>query len=289
MVAFGILTNHFAIADINLDFSNYRVGTAATIKIMGGVISAGDIDKGRSSVTSGQSPSNTAIVTNIFNTESGGGNVVQYFATLGGQTCPANFDPSRLSDTDYDILAQWINGIVAQQNTMTYYNGIIPSYDYYKYPGVRWMGFNCVSASGQWFRTVIPTEGVAIIVPPPQEGEKSVCTLNSQNLNLSYSSATLNVDGLSQSASLVVSCSSGDAKNYNLKLTGSNVTNGRLNFGNGVSAQISLNGTQVQANGSGIQLNSLVSGSININSVLSGVATTPGTTNANGVLILDAL
>lgn len=132
----------------------------------------------------------------------------------------------------------------------------------------------------------IPISEFKVINPP---NPTSVCSLNSQNLNLNYSSTSLNVDGLTQSTSLAVSCTSGDAKNYQLRLTGSNVTSGRLNFGNGVSAQVSLNGTQVNANGAAISLNGLTSRNISVSATLAGTASSSGVTNANGVLVLDAL
>ncbi len=132
----------------------------------------------------------------------------------------------------------------------------------------------------------IPVNDVVITNPP---NPKSVCSLNSQNLNLNYSSTSLNVNGLTQSTSLSVSCTAGTAQNYQLRLTGTNVTNGRLNFGNGVSAQVSLNGTQVSANGSGISLNGLTSSSIPVSASLVGNATVSGVTLASGVLVLDAL
>lgn len=127
------------------------------------------------------------------------------------------------------------------------------------------------------------------VVNPPEENQSAVCNLNSQNLNLSYSAASLDVNGLSKSTNLVINCTAGDAQNYTLKLTGSNVTNGRLNFGNGVSAQVSLNGTPVAANGVGISLNGLTSQTLPVSASLVGTASGPGVTNANGVLVLDAL
>ncbi|EPO5266768.1 hypothetical protein ACUBYX_003751 [Providencia rettgeri] len=127
-----------------------------------------------------------------------------------------------------------------------------------------------------------------IINPPFPPVTPSVCSL-SNNVILSYSSSTLNVNGLSQSAYLGVSCTNGTAKDYTLRLTGSNVSGGRLSFGNNVSAQVYLNGTSVSANGSGIRLNSLTSQGISVRADLIGTAATSGTTTANGVLILDAL
>lgn len=124
---------------------------------------------------------------------------------------------------------------------------------------------------------------------PPELGQSSVCSLNGQNLNLNYSSTSLNVTGLTQNTSLSVSCTTGDAQNYDLKLVGSNVVNGRLNFGNGVSAQVFLNGTPIQANGESISLNGLTSLSIPLSATLFGTAESSGVTNANGVLVLNAL
>ncbi|QIC17293.1 hypothetical protein [Providencia vermicola] len=117
----------------------------------------------------------------------------------------------------------------------------------------------------------------------------SSCSLNSQNLNLNYSSSSLKAEGLEKSTRLNISCTSGTARNYQLRLTASNATNGLLNFGNGVSAQVSLNGIQVNANGTGISLNNLVNSTIAVNAKLKGSATKSGVSKANGILVLDAL
>lgn len=150
------------------------------------------------------------------------------------------------------------------------------------------VALDCVDrVNNKWIRLSL-NQGNDLVIKPPA-GAYSTCSLNSQNLNLNYSSTNLNVNGLTQSTNLTVSCTVGAAQDYQLRLTGTNVTNGRLNFGNGVSAQVSLNGTQVSANGSGIRLNSLTSLSIPIRADLIGTATNSGTTTASGVLILDAL
>lgn len=125
--------------------------------------------------------------------------------------------------------------------------------------------------------------------PPIPELTGSVCSLNSQQINLSYSSTSTNVSGLRQNTNLTVSCTAGKPQNYKLRLTGTNVTDGRLNFGNGVSAQVSLNGTQVAANGTGISLNGLTSQTLPVSASLVGTASAPGVTNANGVLVLEVL
>lgn len=125
--------------------------------------------------------------------------------------------------------------------------------------------------------------------PPIPELTGSVCSLNSQQINLSYSSTNTNVSGLRQNANLTVSCTAGEPQDYKLRLTGTNVTDGRLNFGNGVSAQVLLNGTQVAANGTGISLNGLTSQTLPVSASLVGTASAPGVTNANGILVLEAL
>ncbi|EOE0525395.1 hypothetical protein ACJ8VI_003953 [Providencia stuartii] len=125
--------------------------------------------------------------------------------------------------------------------------------------------------------------------PPIPELTGSVCSLNSQQIELSYQSTTTNVSGLSKDGALSVLCTSGTPQNYQLKLTGNDVNNGNLNFGNGVSAQVSLNGIQVQANGPGIQLNNLVSQTIPVSATLMGNASVSGVSKATGILVLEAL
>ncbi len=125
--------------------------------------------------------------------------------------------------------------------------------------------------------------------PPIPELTGSVCSLNSQQIELSYQSTTTNVSGLRKDGALSVLCTSGTPQNYQLKLTGNNVTNGNLNFGNGVSAQVSLNGIQVQANGPEIQLNNLTSQTIPVSATLMGDASVSGVSQATGILILEAL
>lgn len=143
--------------------------------------------------------------------------------------------------------------------------------------------------SGRFASSYSCTPGGENVTPLPDPDPESICSLNSQNLNLNYSSTNLNVDGLTQNTYLVVSCSSGDAKDYQLKLTGSNVTNGRLDFDNGVSAQVSLNGIQVQANGPGIQLNNLISQTIPVSATLTGTAAASGVSKTTVILVLEAL
>lgn len=208
---------------------------------------------------------------------------------------PANVISLRASGLSYDVLpgnlaacnASSIQQFVSQVNAWLsaglVLHGNITSQDI----GNRaTLTLASVCTTRYWFVAHGLTDAVEIVNPP---NPKSVCTLNSQNLNLNYSSTSLNVNGLTQSTNLYVSCTSGNAQNYQLRLTGSNVTSGRLNFGNGVTAQVSLNGTQVSANSSGISLNGLTSRNVSVSATLVGSASTSGITNANGVLVLDAL
>ncbi|MCW2256095.1 hypothetical protein M2263_002186 [Providencia alcalifaciens] len=226
-----------------------------------------------------------------------------YMSALANQWCPVgtNFSCVRtespgMSCSESEMIiaraqsVEWANSIVAQSPRLTwstaYGTGTTTSLPTAlsrvfrthfqcrdRTPPQRWV---TISSYQSW------------IVIPEYPTDKSVCSLSS-DINITFSSTSLNVSGLTQSTNLMITCTNGDAKDYQLKLTGSNVTNGRLNFGNGVSAQVSLNGTQVQANGPGISLNKLTGGSIPVSATLAGTASGPGVTNANGVLILDAL
>lgn len=130
--------------------------------------------------------------------------------------------------------------------------------------------------------------GEVEIVNPPAPAP-SLCSLNNQTINMNMSKNELNVTGLTGSGNVNILCSSGTPSNYTLRLTGSNVVDGRLSFGNGVSAQITLNGTQVAANGPRITLPNLGTTSLPLSASLVGTASAPGVTNANGILVLEAL
>lgn len=129
-------------------------------------------------------------------------------------------------------------------------------------------------------------KGIEVVNPP---GEiKSVCSFTN-DVSFTFNASSLDVNGLTHSKNLNISCTPGTSRNYTLRLTGTSVINGRLNFGNGVSAQISINGHSVSANGSGVTLNNLVNQDIPLSATLVGGGSGPGVTNASGVLVLDAL
>lgn len=131
--------------------------------------------------------------------------------------------------------------------------------------------------------------GGEVEVENPPATPPSLCSLNNQTINMNMSKNELNVNGLTDTGTVNISCTSGTPSNYTLRLTGSNVVDGRLSFGNGVSAQITLNGTQVAANGARITLPNLATTSLPLSASLVGTASAPGVTNANGILVLEAL
>lgn len=223
-----------------------------------------------------------------------------YVSALGSQWCPVNTNfscirssQSNCSESEEALAkkqgAEWANSILSKTSRLTWTHDSIwseASAPPHEIGEIFRVHFQC--------RDRTPPQNWVLIasykpwkVNPSVPPNTSVCSLNSQNLNLNYSSASLNVNGLTQSTNLNVTCGTGDAQDYQLKLTGTNVTNGRLNFLNGVSAQVSLNGTQVQANGSGIQLNGLTTRSISVSATLMGTAATSGPSGASGILVLD--
>lgn len=132
----------------------------------------------------------------------------------------------------------------------------------------------------------VGTRDIEVENPPGQT--KSVCSIVN-DLSFTFNSTSLIVAGMSQSKNLTIACTGGTPSNYTLRMTGANVSNGRLNFSNGVSAQMSINGSSIAANGTGIAFNELTSTSVSVSASLVGTASGPGVTNANGILVLEAL
>ncbi len=186
--------------------------------------------------------------------------------------------------------AEWVNSILSQNPRLTwsslYGMGTEPSVPA-GLSQVFQTHFQCRdrTAPQKWI-TISSHIPYAVIPNPPDD--ESVCSLLS-DINVKFTSTELNVNGLSSTQALSINCTSGSAQNYQLKLTGNDVTNGRLNFNNGVSGQVFFNGTQVQANGTGIQLNNLTSSTISVGVTLYGTASVSGISNAVGILVLDAL
>lgn len=271
-------------ATITIDMANYKnyvtIGGSVTVSDFSWSQGCGN----QSGCDGGQYSEGPLIAVNVVDTQ--GKNILLRYVNNDYPTCNQHYPdrPVYWSAAEKTSFAQWANSYLSSL-PIYQIKDLFPS-------SIQSYRLNAV-----YFRCKSPENGVAlhiqlypevgeIINPPPIVG---ACSLNSQNLNLNYSSNSLNVNGITKSTNLNISCTSGDAKDYQLKLIGTDVTNGRLNFGNSVFAQISINGTQVQANGLGIQLNSLTSRSIPISATLVGTASNSGITNANGILVLDAL
>ncbi|MEY0878580.1 hypothetical protein [Providencia manganoxydans] len=271
-------------ATVIIDMDNYK-----NYVILEGSVTISDVEWPRgcgnnTGCDGGQHTAGPAIAIKVVDAQ--GKDIILGYVNNNYPTCNQHYSDSPLywSNAEKASFVQWVNSYLSSS----------PVYQAYDIPPSTILSYQLLAV---YFRCKSPQNGVAlhvqlypetvtIINPPPIVG---TCSLNSQNLNLNYSSNSLNVNSITQSTNLNISCTSGDVNDYQLKLIGTDVTKGRLNFGNGVSAQISINGTQVQANGLGIQLNSLTSRSIPIIATLVGTASSSGITNANGILVLDAL
>ncbi len=223
-----------------------------------------------------------------------------YMSSTANQWCPKNTHftcldsySSPCSEAEINTAkiqaAEWVNSILSQNPRLTWSS----LYDMGTEPSVP-AGLSDVFQTHFQCRDTNPPQNwirisshIPYAVNPPVPVDKSVCSLGS-DINFNFSSTALDVSGITSTKNLSLICTSGEAQNYQLKLIGNNVTNGRLNFNNGVSAQVSLNGTQVLANGSGIQLNNLKSQDIPVNVTLIGTSSLSGTSNALGVLVLEA-
>lgn len=138
---------------------------------------------------------------------------------------------------------------------------------------------------------VLPcSDGSPSVIPDPEPVPVfSTCSLSNQRLDFIFVSNSLSMASQSRTSSLLLSCTAGAARDYQLRLTGSLVNGGRLDFGNGVSAMISVNNIPLPANGTGVRLNAQTSGSMTISADLAGVSSSPGVFTSSGILILDAL
>ena len=214
-------------------------------------------------------------------------NVINQWCPVGTKFSCAGASSSCTADerlTAQNQAVTWINSIISQNPSLG--NTIWLDIQASRVTRSNW---ECRdrTAPYNWVYFSMP---VSVEVLPEIPTDKSICSLGS-DVSFNFSSTALDVTGISSTKTLPISCTSGDAQNYQLKLiaTGDNVTNGRLNFKNGVSGQVSLNGTQIQTNGTGIQLNNLTTSTISVGVTLYGTASVSGVSNALGILVLDAL
>lgn len=88
---------------------------------------------------------------------------------------------------------------------------------------------------------------------------------------------------------LHIICTAGVAIDYTVRLLANSETNGRLQFDSGASAQITLNGKNLVANGEKHVFPTLVTSDIDLGIELVGSASEAGVSTATGILLLEAL
>lgn len=129
---------------------------------------------------------------------------------------------------------------------------------------------------------------VPVVDPSTTPPSASTCTLVALP-PISFMSGTRNVAGMRRNEQLHVVCTAGVAIDYTLRLLANSETNGRLLFDSGVSAQITLNGKNLVANGEKHVFPTLVTSDIDLGTELVGSASESGVSTATGILLLEAL
>ncbi|HGM5491691.1 TPA: hypothetical protein ACKP1B_003356 [Serratia fonticola] len=219
---------------------------------------------------------------------SGGYEASHFDRTPAGlNKCPVGWVPSvPLTESDRQTFVSWVQEYSNTSPSFPYSGGsrLVSHANFY----AGFAGFACVTDTGQHISGVFRPAS-ALIVDPPPPTNASVCSVNNQNLFIDFVSDSLNVAGKSLLSPLSITCTPGESQTYKLSLTGTNVVNGQLNFGNGVSAQISINNQPLYANGTWTVLSELSSGSVTVGAALVGTASGPGVTNASGVLVLEVM
>lgn len=218
------------------------------------------------------------------------------FAIISGKEKNGSQSQAEYNSGFYERCPYYIDDFATPADFQRYLNSMMPMPLYRNLmqprPGawteasLTYLTIGCELTPGRHLVFAAQIDANMVVIPPTI----SACFLDNANIQMEFASSTLNTDGKMAESSLYVNCTIGDPQDYQLSLIGlgGKVTNGRLDFGNGVSARISLNGTPLQANGPSINLNRLTSQTIPITAVLSGTAESSGVSNTMGVLILNA-
>ncbi|HFV9294093.1 TPA: hypothetical protein ACIAIE_003959 [Serratia fonticola] len=135
---------------------------------------------------------------------------------------------------------------------------------------------------------LLNAEQVPVLDPSTTPPSASTCTLQTLPL-ISFSSGSTNMAGMRRNEQLHVICSPGVSIDYTIRLLANSEINGRLLFDSGVSAQTTLNGKNLVANGEKHVFSSLVTSDIDLGIELVGSASEPGVSTATGILLLEAL
>lgn len=182
----------------------------------------------------------------------------------------------------------WANSYLATNPIFYLTRGIPP--EYAERVSLRAIYFRCKSpVNGVALHVQLYTDTGTIIDPIPKP---SSCSFTTSAINLGFTSNNLTVNQ-TKTSSLNIGCTTGDPKNYKIRLkpaSGTNVNSGRLVFGNGVLAQVSLNGINLNAGDDNSSVNitsSSVSTTLPVQVVLSGTASNSGYSTAQGILVLE--
>ncbi|WP_447880222.1 hypothetical protein [Serratia fonticola] len=135
---------------------------------------------------------------------------------------------------------------------------------------------------------ILNLHDVPIVDPATAPPSASPCTLVALP-PISFMSGTTNVAGMRRNEQLHVICTAGVAIDYTVRLLANSETNGRLQFDSGASAQITLNGKNLVANGEKHVFPTLVTSDIDLGIELVGSASEAGVSTATGILLLEAL
>ncbi len=129
---------------------------------------------------------------------------------------------------------------------------------------------------------------IAIVDPSTAPPNASFCTFTSLPA-ISFVASGFDVTGSRRTETLHIQCTEGVPQNYTIRLlaTSTTTSGGRLLFDSGVSAQISLNGQNLEANGEKLIFPNLTSTDILLAAELVGSSSDLGVSSAAGVLILE--
>lgn len=136
--------------------------------------------------------------------------------------------------------------------------------------------------------SLVSPSSITVVDPSNAPPDASFCTLTSLP-SITFMASKFDVSGTRRSETLHVRCSDGVPQNYTIRLlaTSTTSTGGRLLFDSGVSAQISLNGQNLEANGEKHVFPNLTTTDILLAADLVGSSSGFGVSSATGVLILE--
>ncbi|NBJ32940.1 hypothetical protein GE191_04495 [Serratia fonticola] len=170
-------------------------------------------------------------------------------------------------------------------------NGMGPRYK----SNVRSISFSCIArdlrttSGGAILATVgINAPGsITVVDPITAPPNASFCTFTTMPL-ITFVANTFDVTGSRRTETLHVQCTSGVPQNYTIRLLATSTdSGGRLLFNSGVSAQISLNGQNLDANGEKHVFPNMTTTDMLLAAELVGSSSDFGVSSASGVLILE--